>query len=69
VQKSEICAAVPTAKAMYILANQYKVEEPLVAATADDAAIGRDAAGLALFSSDLSAGSRSQTSGRAHDPT
>jgi malonate transporter and related proteins len=28
-----VCAAVPTAKTMYILANQYKVEEPLVAAT------------------------------------
>lgn len=28
-----ICAAVPTAKTMYILASQYKVEEPLVAAT------------------------------------
>ena len=28
-----ICAAVPTAKTTYILAGQYKVEEPLVAAT------------------------------------
>ena len=28
-----ICAAVPTAKTMYILAGEYKVEEPLVAAT------------------------------------
>jgi predicted permease len=28
-----ICAAVPTAKTMYILAHQYGVEEPLVAAT------------------------------------
>jgi len=28
-----ICAAVPTAKTVYILAGEYKVEEPLVAAT------------------------------------
>ena len=28
-----VCAAVPTAKTMYILAHGYKVEEPLVAAT------------------------------------
>jgi len=28
-----VCAAVPTAKTMYILAHQYAVEEPLVAAT------------------------------------
>jgi predicted permease len=28
-----VCAAVPTAKTMYILASQYKVEEPLVGAT------------------------------------
>jgi len=28
-----ICAAVPTAKTMYILAGEYKVEEPLVGAT------------------------------------
>jgi predicted permease len=28
-----ICAAVPTAKTVYILAGAYKVEEPLVAAT------------------------------------
>jgi len=28
-----VCAAVPTAKTVYILADQYKVEEPLVAAT------------------------------------
>jgi len=28
-----ICAAVPTAKTVYILAGSYKVEEPLVAAT------------------------------------
>ncbi|WP_026872790.1 AEC family transporter [Inquilinus limosus] len=28
-----VCAAVPTAKTMYILAGEYKVEEPLVAAT------------------------------------
>jgi malonate transporter and related proteins len=28
-----VCAAVPTAKTVYILASQYKVEEPLVAAT------------------------------------
>jgi malonate transporter len=28
-----ICAAVPTAKTTYILAGEYKVEEPLVAAT------------------------------------
>jgi predicted permease len=28
-----VCAAVPTAKTVYILAGQYKVEEPLVAAT------------------------------------
>jgi malonate transporter and related proteins len=28
-----ICAAVPTAKTMYILAHEYDVEEPLVAAT------------------------------------
>src|SRR5262245_24107458 len=28
-----ICAAVPTAKTVYILASEYKVEEPLVAAT------------------------------------
>jgi malonate transporter and related proteins len=28
-----VCAAVPTAKTVYILAGEYKVEEPLVAAT------------------------------------
>lgn len=28
-----VCAAVPTAKTVYILASEYKVEEPLVAAT------------------------------------
>jgi malonate transporter and related proteins len=28
-----ICAAVPTAKKVYLLAGAYKVEEPLVAAT------------------------------------
>jgi predicted permease len=28
-----VCAAVPTAKTMYILAHEYKVEEPLVGAT------------------------------------
>ena len=28
-----VCAAVPTAKMVYILAGEYKVEEPLVAAT------------------------------------
>jgi predicted permease len=28
-----VCAAVPTAKTAYILAGEYKVEEPLVAAT------------------------------------
>jgi predicted permease len=28
-----VCAAVPTAKTMYVLAHEYKVEEPLVAAT------------------------------------
>jgi malonate transporter and related proteins len=28
-----ICAAVPTAKTVYILSGEYKVEEPLVAAT------------------------------------
>jgi malonate transporter len=28
-----ICAAVPTAKTTFILAGEYKVEEPLVAAT------------------------------------
>jgi len=28
-----VCAAVPTAKTMYILAHGHKVEEPLVAAT------------------------------------
>ena len=28
-----ICAAVPTAKTVYILAGEYKTEEPLVAAT------------------------------------
>jgi predicted permease len=28
-----VCAAVPTAKTLYILAGQYQVEEPLVAAT------------------------------------
>ena len=28
-----VCAAVPTAKTLYILAGEYKVEEPLVAAT------------------------------------
>lgn len=28
-----VCAAVPTAKTVYILAGAYKVEEPLVAAT------------------------------------
>src|SRR5262249_24136634 len=28
-----VCAAVPTAKTGYILADEYKVEEPLVAAT------------------------------------
>ena len=28
-----VCGAVPTAKTMYILAGEYKVEEPLVAAT------------------------------------
>lgn len=28
-----VCAAVPTAKTVYILAREYKVEEPLVAAT------------------------------------
>jgi predicted permease len=28
-----ICGAVPTAKTVYILAGEYKVEEPLVAAT------------------------------------
>jgi malonate transporter and related proteins len=28
-----VCAAVPTAKTMYILAGEYKLEEPLVAAT------------------------------------
>jgi malonate transporter len=28
-----VCAAVPTAKTVYVLAHEYKVEEPLVAAT------------------------------------
>ena len=28
-----VCAAVPTAKTVYILASEYKAEEPLVAAT------------------------------------
>jgi predicted permease len=28
-----VCAAVPTAKTMYVLAHEYKIEEPLVAAT------------------------------------
>jgi malonate transporter len=28
-----VCGAVPTAKTVYILAGEYKVEEPLVAAT------------------------------------
>ena len=28
-----VCAAVPTAKTMYVLAHEYKVEEPMVAAT------------------------------------
>jgi len=28
-----VCAAVPTAKTMYVLAHEYRVEEPLVAAT------------------------------------
>ena len=28
-----VCAAVPTAKTMYVLAHEYKVEEPLVGAT------------------------------------
>jgi predicted permease len=28
-----VCAAVPTAKTVYILAGEYKVEEPLVGAT------------------------------------
>ena len=28
-----ICAGVPTAKTVYILAGEYKIEEPLVAAT------------------------------------
>jgi predicted permease len=28
-----VCAAVPTAKTVYILAGEYRVEEPLVAAT------------------------------------
>jgi predicted permease len=28
-----VCAAVPTAKTVYILAGEYKVDEPLVAAT------------------------------------
>ncbi len=28
-----VCAAVPTAKTVYVLAHEYKIEEPLVAAT------------------------------------
>ena len=28
-----VCAAVPTAKTMYVLAHEHKIEEPLVAAT------------------------------------
>ena len=28
-----VCAAVPTAKTMYVLAREHKIEEPLVAAT------------------------------------
>ena len=35
-----ICAAVPTAKTVYILAGEYRCEEPLVAATVSMTTLG-----------------------------
>ena len=50
-----VCAAVPTAKTVYILAGEYKVEEQLVAATVSITTMLSvvDVAGLALRSSPL----------------
>jgi predicted permease len=50
-----VCAAVPTAKTVYVLAHEYKVEEPLVD---HDDGVGCDIARLALSASRTGAGLR-----------